>query len=201
LAAVIMHAHAASQLARRQGLTGELLDWRSSNAVAVPAAIGCGDDSWQLRLRAAAGNRYTVSVEDGDSVTIELKQLTDTHCHYVCDGVQAKADFVVADGQLWLAAGGRSRGFADQLLQPPETAADGGDGRVLARMDGKILAVDVAGGDRVARGQKLLVLEAMKMEFQLDAGVDGEVASLGCAAGDQVSARQLLLTIAPDDAA
>ena len=61
-------------------------------------------------------------------------------------------------------------------------------------MHGKVLSVSVKKGDKVVKGQRLMVLEAMKMEHALDAGTDGVVAELSVAAGDQVSeGAQLIL--------
>ena len=54
-------------------------------------------------------------------------------------------------------------------------------------MPGKVVAVSVSVGDKVARGQALLTLEAMKMEHALTAPFDGEVESLAVSVGDQVS--------------
>ena len=70
-----------------------------------------------------------------------------------------------------------------------------GDGAILSPMPGRIVTLDVAAGDRVAKGQKLLVLEAMKMEHALVAPFDGVVAALDAEAGAQVSAGALLARI------
>ena len=79
-----------------------------------------------------------------------------------------------------------------------EVAAAGSDGRLLAHIDGRIIAVQVAAGATVTRGQPLVVLEAMKMEFQLAAPIDGRVEAVEIAVGDQVRIRQRLLQITPD---
>ncbi len=197
LAATIVHAHDAAHLARQHHLDRGLIDWRSGNAVPMISTLAQGERSWQLRLAIQPGGRYEVQADDA-TLTIEHKRFADGACHYVADGVQAQAHYALDNGQLWLAAEGSTWAYTDTLLQAPESAVEGGDGRVKARMDGKILALSVAEGDTVAAGQKLLVLEAMKMEFQMDAGVDGVVESVHCAVGDQVGARQLLLTIAPE---
>jgi len=73
----------------------------------------------------------------------------------------------------------------------------GGTGAILSPMPGKIIAVDVATGDVVAKGQKLLTLEAMKMEHTLTAPFDGLVAELNAAPGAQVQVEALLARIAP----
>lgn len=70
-----------------------------------------------------------------------------------------------------------------------------GDGAILAPMPGKVIAVEVTAGDTVTKGQKLLVLEAMKMEHALTAPFDGTVAELTVAVGSQVQVEALLVRV------
>ena len=76
------------------------------------------------------------------------------------------------------------------------TAAAASDGAILSPMPGRIIAVEVAAGDTVTKGQKLLTLEAMKMEHSLTAPFDGVVAELNAEAGAQVQVEALLVRIA-----
>ncbi|MDP5278117.1 acetyl/propionyl/methylcrotonyl-CoA carboxylase subunit alpha [Sphingomonas sp. DG1-23] len=73
--------------------------------------------------------------------------------------------------------------------------AAAGDGALLAPMPGRVTAVDIAIGDTVAKGQRLVTLEAMKMEHGLTAPFDGVVAELNAEAGAQVSEGSLLVRI------
>ena len=77
----------------------------------------------------------------------------------------------------------------------------GGDRRVTAPMHGLLREISVAEGDRVVRGQCLLVLEAMKMQHGVQAGIDGVVASVDREAGTQVAAGDLILEIEPSEQA
>ena len=70
------------------------------------------------------------------------------------------------------------------------------DGAILSPMPGRIIAVDVAVGDTVSKGQKLVTLEAMKMEHSLTAPFDGVVAELNAETGAQVQVEALLVRIA-----
>jgi 3-methylcrotonyl-CoA carboxylase alpha subunit len=63
-------------------------------------------------------------------------------------------------------------------------------------MPGRIIAVEVAAGDIVTKGQKLVTLEAMKMEHSLTAPFDGVVAELNAQVGAQVQVEALLVRIA-----
>lgn len=69
------------------------------------------------------------------------------------------------------------------------------DGAILSPMPGKIIAVEVSEGQQVSKGQKLLTLEAMKMEHTLTAPFDGMVVELSAAPGAQVQVEALLARI------
>jgi 3-methylcrotonyl-CoA carboxylase alpha subunit len=73
------------------------------------------------------------------------------------------------------------------------------DGEIEAPMPGKVTAVEVKQGERVAKGQRLLTLEAMKMEHALTAPFDGTVAELSAAAGQQVSEGTMLVRVEAAD--
>ena len=73
------------------------------------------------------------------------------------------------------------------------------DGDILSPMPGKIIAVEVTQGQAVTKGQKLLTLEAMKMEHTLVAPFDGVVAELSAVAGAQVLVEALLARIEASD--
>lgn len=73
--------------------------------------------------------------------------------------------------------------------------AHASSGSILSPMPGRIIAVDVAQGQAVTKGQKLLTLEAMKMEHSLTAPFDGVVAELNAETGAQVQVEALLVRI------
>jgi 3-methylcrotonyl-CoA carboxylase alpha subunit len=73
------------------------------------------------------------------------------------------------------------------------------DGEIEAPMPGKVTTVEVSRGQKVAKGQRLLTLEAMKMEHALAAPFDGTVAELAATAGAQVSEGQLLVKVEAAD--
>ncbi len=94
-------------------------------------------------------------------------------------------------------------GFARRYTLDRHEGAHGGvagDGTIPSSpMPGRIIAVDVSAGQAVTKGQKLLTLEAMKMEHTLTAPFDGVVAELNAVAGAQVQVEALLARI--EDAA
>ncbi|MEO1048177.1 MAG: biotin/lipoyl-containing protein, partial [Pseudomonadota bacterium] len=80
-----------------------------------------------------------------------------------------------------------------------EGAASAADGAILAPMPGKVIAVDVSEGDAVTAGQRLMVLEAMKMEHALTAPFDGTVTGLEASEGGQVQVEAVLCVVEPSE--
>ena len=76
-------------------------------------------------------------------------------------------------------------------------APDAVIGSLSAPMPGKVIAVDVAEGQAVTAGQRLMVLEAMKMEHALTAPFDGVVEGLTVSAGAQVQVDAVLAKVVP----
>ncbi|TAU73801.1 acetyl/propionyl/methylcrotonyl-CoA carboxylase subunit alpha [Rhizobium leguminosarum] len=76
-----------------------------------------------------------------------------------------------------------------------EASQGAGDGAILSPMPGLVISVDVAEGDRVARGDRLLTVEAMKMEHSLRAPFDGIVEKLQVSPGIRVSENQLVVSV------
>ena len=93
----------------------------------------------------------------------------------------------------------RARGVESvlHLFDPRDESSSSGDGEgaseVVAAMPGRVLEVRVAAGDRVAKGDLLLILEAMKMQNEIRAEADQVVAEICCAPGQAVEAGALLL--------
>jgi geranyl-CoA carboxylase alpha subunit len=71
----------------------------------------------------------------------------------------------------------------------------GGDGKVRAAMNGRVVAVLIKAGERVSAGQPVLTLEAMKMEHVHTAGITGTVAAIDVAEGEQVTTGQIVIEI------
>ena len=89
--------------------------------------------------------------------------------------------------------------FGDvELLELPRFAVAGpaqAGGALKAPMPGRVLAISVAPGESVVRGQLLMVLEAMKMEHRITAPADGIVQAIRVAEGEQVANGALLAVL------
>ena len=76
----------------------------------------------------------------------------------------------------------------------PVSAPAGGE-QVTSPMPGNILAVNVAAGDTVRKGQVLMILEAMKMENEIICPCDGKIVSVSVTKGATVESGTLLCVI------
>lgn len=76
-----------------------------------------------------------------------------------------------------------------------DTAVPAGASKITAPMPGTILKINVNTGDKVKKGQVLLILEAMKMENEIVAAADGTVASVNVAKGASVNAGDVLVSL------
>jgi 3-methylcrotonyl-CoA carboxylase alpha subunit len=144
-----------------------------------------GDDPWTalrgFRVNAATARAAQVQVAD----TL-----------FECQWHDGPAPALVAVGEdMLLFANGQGWLVALPSIRQASAAMAAGDGAVIAPMPGRIVAVEVAEGAHVQRGQKLLVLEAMKMEQTLQAPFAGKVSQLAVQAGDQISEGKVLLLI------
>ena len=100
------------------------------------------------------------------------------------------------DGAVtWLWLDGAT--YSVHELPPLRRGADAvaHDGDVSSPMPGAVIAVRVAAGDTVRKGEVLVVVEAMKMEHALTAPMDGTVEQLPVRLGDQVVVDQLVATV------
>ena len=77
----------------------------------------------------------------------------------------------------------------------PAATAPAGGAQVKAPMPGTILDVKVQNGQSVKKGTVLCVLEAMKMENEIQSPCDGKITSLNVRKGDSVETQALICTI------
>ena len=71
-------------------------------------------------------------------------------------------------------------------------------GTVSANIPGKIVTIEVNQGDVVEEGQVILILEAMKMQNEIQAPISGTVVSVNCEEGQSIAANVPLVVIEPD---
>ena len=112
------------------------------------------------------------------------------------DGTLVRAVVLISGDQIEVRLNGT---VAHLSTRPARADAKGmaSDARVVAPMPGRVLSLDVRPGQAVGIGDRLLVLEAMKMEHRLIAKLGGTIAAVHVAEGDQVADGTLLVGLTP----
>jgi 3-methylcrotonyl-CoA carboxylase alpha subunit len=114
------------------------------------------------------------------------------------DGVEAAADVLAIDapGAVYIWRAGRQT-----VVRPKNVEIDvehlDGDGLVRSPMHGKLLAVFVQPGAAVNKGQRLAVVEAMKMEHSVLAPIAGTIREIAATAGTQIAEGAKIMVIQP----
>jgi 3-methylcrotonyl-CoA carboxylase alpha subunit len=151
---------------------------------AAAAALLPGDktDPWAALagFRAAGAAHMQVAVEIGGRTYVTEPAPGGSV------GRAGETGLLFLDGDVWPFSPPQPRGGS---------TAETADGMVLAPMPGAVVLVDAAKNKKVKRGERLLVLQAMKMEYTLVAPFDGTVTELTISAGSQVKEGALLARI------
>jgi acetyl/propionyl-CoA carboxylase alpha subunit len=188
----------AEQCARRQRAT-----------VWATTPSGWRNNRSALQTRFYTGENGTVEVGyalgpdgrfdlDGAPVAVEIGAVTPEYVELIVDGVRRHFD-VHEDGEvIWVdSARGNVRLERQPRFPQPETLL--AEGSLVAPMPGVVVRVDVTTGDRVDKGQSLVVLEAMKMEHTVTAPTRGTVVEVNVTVGHGVDAEAVLIVIGTDD--
>jgi geranyl-CoA carboxylase alpha subunit len=190
LAMVLIHERHRASAVLPQG-------WR--NAAMHPVGFKL-DGSAGLRMASllGLGNGHFEARSGEDTLVLEILRLDAEQLVYRIGSAERVCRYVYAGDVVHLTAPDGRCWFRDASLDPPERADTGSD-RVIAPMDGAIVAVKVVVGDVVVKGQTIAVLEAMKMEHQLVAATAGRVVELVASQGAQVKIRQVLARIEAEE--
>jgi 3-methylcrotonyl-CoA carboxylase alpha subunit len=143
------------------------------------------DDGFQL----SGARRLQVPIlAEGEKLTAHVAQEYGLSSLTI-DGVAAAEDAttIAAPDAIYVVRHGRQTkvSLRDLAFGADDAAASGG--LIRAPMHGKVLALLVEAGASVTRGQRLAIIEAMKMEHTLTAPIDGTVSDIAVAVDSQVA--------------
>ena len=131
--------------------------------------------------------RYLASSE-GRTFDVNLIKIGSDNARFIVDGRMESVVFTVQGTRLLMRYRGTAFDVIDRTLAATTRQDSVGlsDGKLRAFMNGRVVAVQVAEGDRVEVGQSMVTLEAMKMEHIHTAPMAGTVKRLNVALGEQV---------------
>ena len=173
--------------------------WRSGRTLAatfpVPARIELDHGVYELEVARERDGGYVTS-RDGAEHRFEIEALGCDCIRFRNNGLAECASFLRDRDRLFLLHRGVTTSVRDLTLAAPAAAeATGSDGKVRAAMNGRVVAVLVKPGERVAAGQPVMTLEAMKMEHVHAAPIAGTISAIDVAEGEQVTTGRIVVEI------
>lgn len=119
---------------------------------------------------------------------------------YLFEGREVEVQAQKIGTTLWVHAEGQTFAFNqdDKKLKRGRDKQNSATGdRIEAPMPGKITKILKSAGDVVKKGDSLIALEAMKMEYTLKSEIDGTIKNILCETNTQVSLGQCLIELSP----
>jgi geranyl-CoA carboxylase alpha subunit len=173
--------------------------WRSGRTLAatfpVPARVELDHGIHDLEVARERDGGYVANLEN-TLYRIEIHALDGDTIRFSRDGLMQSARFARDGDRLFLLHRGVTLAVRDMTrAAPASVTASGGDGKVRAAMNGRVVAVLVQQGERVEIGQPVMTLEAMKMEHVHTAGIAGTIAAIDVAGGEQVTTGKIVVEI------
>ena len=136
--------------------------------------------------------------ESNSTLSLDVQELTGGEFHLGGPAGPRAGYAVSSDGVRWVEFAGVTWRLEGSVGASP-TRSRPRPGAVSAPMPGQVLRTLVEVGDRVEKGQPLMVVEAMKMQLEITAPHAGQVVSLAAGPGDQVAPGVPLVDIASDE--
>ncbi|MEX0347013.1 MAG: acetyl-CoA carboxylase biotin carboxylase subunit [Rhizobiaceae bacterium] len=184
-------AHAASGRVSKT-----LLNWSSRAPVGAQFQLSSETDTFSVTV-SSDGDTYCARANEQE---IEVEHLYGEHnrTRLKVDGGTVDAAYLVSDDRIFVSDGQNTWKWVVHRAGRAETDQTGADGRILAPMHGRVIDVVASMDEKIATGDRLATLEAMKMQHQISAPISGTVKAIHVSAGDQVAADDLLLEIEPE---
>jgi geranyl-CoA carboxylase alpha subunit len=173
--------------------------WRCGRSLAatfpVPVRVELDHGVHELEVGRERDGGYLATL-DNTRYRIEIHALDGGSIRFSSNGLMESARFLRDGDRLFVLHRGVTLSVRDLTRAAPvSAAAAGGDGKVRAAMNGRVVAVLVKPGDKVAAGQPVMTLEAMKMEHVHTAGIAGTIAAIDVAEGEQVTTGKIVVEI------
>ena len=173
--------------------------WRSGRTLAatfpIPIRIEFDSGAHDLEITRERDGGYVASF-DGNEHRFEIDELGRDTIRFRSNGLMETVRFLRDGDRLYISHRGDTISVRNLTLAAPATAvSNGGDGKIRAAMNGRVVAVLVKQGERVEAGQPVMTLEAMKMEHVHTASISGTISAIDVAEGEQVTTGKIVVEI------
>jgi geranyl-CoA carboxylase alpha subunit len=187
VAAILLFEARESQAVRGQS-------WSSTGAPSWPLRLTAGDAHQQAIVMVIGKDHYLIAL-GSHMLEVSVEERQEGALRFTASGVQQTARYVLYDGTVHLDINGLVAAIRETTLEPSAASRRDASSRLVAPMNGAIISVAAKPGDLVAKGQLIVVLEAMKMQHEITAERDGTIDKILVRPGDQVATRQVLVEL------
>ncbi|MEC9178656.1 MAG: biotin carboxylase N-terminal domain-containing protein, partial [Pseudomonadota bacterium] len=197
-------------LSRAISVPDALKNFSTTGSLQTPYRLLIGDEVFDLTVSSAKVGSYHVdiAVEEGaDKVLIEthdFEQVSpDVSMSFNVNNQIIKSLAVIDSNVLYHALQSSDTAIflssINQLVVTDDGADGSAGGLVTAPLHGRVIDVFIKVGDKVAEGQKLAIVEAMKMQHEIFSEVKGDVVDVRIVSDQQVSVNDLMIEIAEEN--
>jgi len=172
-----------------------LLNWSTATKIGTPYEYG----DYNIIITPQSRSTYKATIGDAD-FDIELLQYDHRQILISIDGKRKRATFnSVSSSTLDICISKNTYSLTNHLAEIITAQDAAGAGTIIAPMHGSLLEVFVKTGQKVIKGTRLAVLEAMKMQHEILAQIDGTVTDILVQAGNQIAADTIMIEIEEDE--
>ena len=159
-----------------------------------------GDQTYTVDIEEVGRSLYRIAV-DGNEFLVDGKQTGQNNYSLIINHRSFEVDVDTSEEEYRVLVDGRS--YHIHLVDERRMRLGGfqtgiqlqGKQEVTVPMAGNVIAVLVAEGDRVAKGQGLVIVEAMKMENEVRSPIDAEIKEVRVKTGQSVEAGETLMVV------
>ena len=184
----------ATAHAKTLGVPAGLLNFGTNETQRAAYKLAVGEQETGLTVHTNSVNDYTVQIGEA-MIGVHMRAQDGLVVALESDGVQYVTQAHLDGSILFATIDGHSYN-ATNVLMRNAAGDEAGDGRrVTAPMHGRVVELFVTQGDHVTPGDRLAIIEAMKMQHEILATVDGTIAEVLVAADAQIAADDLMIAI------
>jgi len=169
--------------------------WREQKTIRITS----GDNEYQVGILVSKDPEYVLSFEnhlfkikktyaDPSTLSFDLEGVNYTTCFSI-DG--SEVGMISVEGHIFEM---HRQDFLPESISPVRFESSDHNGEVFSPMPGKVIKLFVTAGDKVNKGDVLLIIEAMKMENSIISPTDGIIASVNAGINDRIDVGKVLIT-------
>ena len=180
-------------LAHSTGVNPELINWSSGAALTSVCVYRQGDDLLHFVVSPVDQQNYRVTLDE-EAIDIRVIEFGNQCISIEIDNKKSDVLFYSDGDQLSVATGTLEFSVLD-IAAGEVTQGISGSGQITAPMHGQLLEIFVSEGQEVNAGDRVALLEAMKMQHEILADVDGTVSAIHVEAGHQIAMDTLMIEL------